>query len=105
MKEIEAVYDELRNIINDLAEKVDILTTRVSELEQPSAPEKPEGLLPEAERIAAVPAWDAARKYHEGEVCRHQDKLWRALPDVANFAPDETYDLDANTGGWQPLHY
>ena len=69
----------------------------------PPEPEEPPGLLPEAERIAAVPAWDAARVYHEGEVCRHQDKLWIAMVDVApGFHPDETYDLKANTGGWRP---
>ena len=103
MNEIEALSDELRSVINYLAEKVDILTARVTELEQPPAPEEPFGLLPEAERIAAVPVWDAARVYHEGEVCRRQDKLWIAMADVAQgFQPDETYDLKANTGGWRP---
>ena len=73
--------------------------------------EPPEGLLPEAVRrdlfLQSVPDWSADETYVEGALVKHDGKVWRALPDVANFAPDETYDLDADpqTGGWAPFEY
>ena len=78
---------------------------------EPEPVEPPEGLLPEDERrnifLQSVPIWVADETYVEGALVKHNGKVWRALPDVANFAPDETYDLDADpqTGGWAPINY
>lgn len=78
---------------------------------EPEPVEPPEGLLPESVRrdlfLHSVPDWAADETYTEGSVVKHNGKVWRALPDVANFEPDGTYDLDADpqTGGWAPFEY
>ena len=99
---LQVLESDLQDVREEMQQQLDSVKAELEALKNPE-PEEPPGLLPESERIAAVPVWDAARVYHEGEVCRHQDKLWIAMVDVApGFHPDETYDLKANTGGWRP---
>jgi hypothetical protein len=100
---IEQRVDALERDIQRLSEQLSEHENMLVVPKEPEEPEEPVGLLPEEVRIAAVPAWDAARKYHEGEVCRYQDRLWIALSDVADFPPNEAYDAKARTGGWMPV--
>jgi hypothetical protein len=76
---------------------------------EPEPVEPLEGLLPDDMRkdifMRSVPGWSADETYAEGALVKHDNKIWRAMPDVAEFAPDNTYDLDANTGGWAPFNY
>jgi hypothetical protein len=76
---------------------------------EPELVEPPEGLLSEEIRkdifMRSVPEWSANETYVEGALVKHDNKVWRAMPDVANFEPDDTYDIDANTGGWAPFNY
>jgi hypothetical protein len=86
----------------EMQQQLDSIKAELEALKNPE-PEEPPGLLPEAERIAAVPAWDAERVYHEGEVCRYQDRLWIALLDITGFPPDETYHGVERTSRWMPV--
>ena len=99
--------DVLQRQVNQLQADVDYLREKV---EAQPLPED-DGLFPEEVRrqdfYNAVPAWSADETYAEDALVKHDGKIWIALPDVANFAPDETYDLDADpqTGGWAPFDY
>ena len=54
--------------------------------------------------LRAIPAYDPAKIYVEGEAVQHEGRLWVALPDVdSRYAPDDNYDLAERTGGWMPL--
>lgn len=57
--------------------------------------------------LEAIPAWSAEETgYVEGDVVRHADAVWVALPDVTTgMAPDDVYDLLSRTGGWARYEY
>ena len=98
---LQDTVEALNQQVKDLAEELEVLKN------PPIEP--PEDLLPEDERrnifLQSMPIWAANKTYAEGALVKHNGKVWRALPDVGTHPPDDVYDLDANTGGWQPLHY
>ena len=99
--------DVLQRQVNQLQADVNYLREKV---ETQPIPED-DGLFPEEVRrqdfYNAIPDWTANETYAEGALVKYNNKIWQALPDVANFEPDETYDLDADpqTGGWAPINY
>jgi len=55
------------------------------------------------EELASPPTWDKSEHYSVGDLVTYDNRKWIALPDVADFPPDDVFEeLDA-TGGWMPL--
>jgi hypothetical protein len=104
----ELLNSEIKQEIIALREEFD---AKLIEAIKPEPPLQPDDRVSEEERrnifLQSVPDWAADKIYVEGALVKHNGKVWRALPDVADFEPDETYDLDAHpqTGGWAPINY
>ena len=110
-QDIDYVRQDLYTETEALREQITTLQEQVAELQKPEEPPQPDGRVSEDEAnqlwFAGLPDWSATAQYVDGQIVKHNGKVWRALPDVANFAPDETYDLDADpqTGGWALFEY
>ena len=56
------------------------------------------------EETELFPLWDHDHDYQPGDWVRYHGKNYEAMSDVSEgYAPDDIYDLDADTGGWKPL--
>ena len=53
--------------------------------------------------LAGYPEWSATASYSPGDGVLHDGRRWVAMDDVqTGAAPDDVYNLEANTGGWKP---
>ena len=108
-QDLDYVRQDLYTETEALREQITTLQEQVAELQKQEEPPQPDGRVSKEEAnklwLKGIPEWNADSHYVEGEMVKHDNKVWRAMPDVANFAPDDTYDIDANTGGWAPIEY
>lgn len=93
--------DQLENIRTELEERITIL----EQINEPEMMDEPIMSEDEQNQILMdnTPEWTPDETYVEGQMTKHNNQLWVALPDVAETQPDDIYDKTTQTGGWIPL--